>query len=156
MFWVFLLKIDQMLKLGMSLINGSIRTMVIIVLLLTGCSTQQNKRAEDIKAGSSNISTIRKNINPKPVASYIVSMGDPKLDRKFGVDIFETAFTFKYYMIMQYDGTIENDTLYLPELETYPEVVVKPGPENLSCIIGFLDDKKIFRPYKMMSTTNHQ
>ena len=126
------------------------------MLLMFGCASHNGDNGGKSESGSPTVSIMRKNVNPKPVASYIVPMGDPKLERKFGVEIFETPFTYKYYMSMEYDGAIENDTLYLPQLDVAPTVVVKPGPEDLSCIIGFLDDKKVFREYKMMTTKNHQ
>ena len=83
-------------------------------------------------------------------------MGDPKLDRKFGAEVFETPETFKYFLVMYFDGTIQNDTLAFPDLGILPVVQIKPGTEMLSCIIGFLDDKNIFREYKMLSVKDNQ
>ncbi|MEJ7674726.1 MAG: hypothetical protein WKF59_19030 [Chitinophagaceae bacterium] len=63
---------------------------VFIIILMIGCSEKNN----DV------ISVIRKKVNKQPVATYIIPMGDPKLDRKFGVQIFETPSTFKYLLLM--------------------------------------------------------
>jgi hypothetical protein len=83
-------------------------------------------------------------------------MGDPKLDRKFGAEIFETPATFKFLLVMYFDGTTQNDTLAFPDLGILPVVQIKPGTENLSCIIGFLDNKNVFREYKMVAIKNNR
>lgn len=120
---------------------------LIVAIFLASCN--QNQTANSIPSE-------RKNPSSKAVASYLIPMGDPKLDRKFGVEVFETPFTFKYLLSMQYDGTEETDTLRLPELNIMPTVIVKPGPDKLSCIIGFLDEKKNFMEYKMLIPKNNQ
>ena len=76
---------------------------LILIIIICGCS--DNKKA---------VPAIRKNVNTKAVASYVISMGDPKLDRKFGAEIFETPETFKYLLVMYFDGTTQNDTLAIP------------------------------------------
>lgn len=100
------------------------------------------------------IPELRKTVNKKPVASYWVQMGNPKLERKFGVDIFETPFTFKYLLSMQYDAMPESDTIEIPNIGRPPEIKVIPGKEKLSCIIGFIDAKGNFREYKLLSAKN--
>lgn len=128
--------------------------LIILIILFASCNAGNHKGAN--KPSNTAISLVRNNPSSKPVASYIVPMGDPKLDRKFGVEVFETPFTFKYLLSMQFDGTVEQDTLKLPELNSMPTVIVKPGNDKLSCIIGFLDDKKIFREYKLLSVKDNQ
>ena len=103
---------------------------------------------------SNTIPTIRKTVKSNPVASYVIPMGDPKLDRKFGTEIYETSETFKFKLVLYNDGTVVTDTLEFPNLGFVPVVQVKPGTEKLSCIIGFLDNKKVFREYKMLSIQN--
>jgi hypothetical protein len=93
-------------------------------------------------------------ISKNPVASYLIPMGNPKLDRKFGVEIYETPYTFKYLLVMQYDGMIQTDALKIPNFGISPVVKIKPGAEKLSCIIGFLDERNNFREYKMLSAKN--
>ena len=120
----------------------------IAFYLIFICSCSQKK--------NNDIPATRNTVNTKPVASYIIPMGDPKLDRKFGAEVFETPETFKYFVVMYYDGTILNDTLTLPDLGIQPVVQIKPGTEKLSCFIGFLDDKNVFREYKMLAIKNDQ
>lgn len=119
---------------------------VFIIILMIGCGEKNNNV----------IPVIREKVNKQPVAAYIIPMGDPKLDRKFGVEIFETPSTFKFMLMMYYDGTEEHDTLKIPDIGIWPVIEVKPGADTLSCIIGFLDKEKVFREYKMLSATNNQ
>ncbi len=117
-------------------------------------SNQQNASGKDVRSDNI-IPEYRKTINNKPVASYSVAMGDPRLDRKFGVEIYETNFTFKYLLVMQYDAMIQSDTLKLPDFGSWPKVEVKPGTEKLSCIIGFVDNQNNFREYKLLSAEDN-
>lgn len=121
---------------------------ISFLLSCTGCKSDFAK--------NNNVPDMRIDPNPKAIASYMVPMGDPKLDRRFGVEVFETPFTFKYLLSMQYDGMTQSDSLILPVLNTWPTVIVKPGPDKLSCIIGFLDEKKNFMEYKLLSAKNNQ
>ena len=116
----------------------------IFIIVICGCSNNNT------------IPAIRKNVKKEAVASYVIPMGDPKLDRKFGAEVFETPETFKYLLVMYFDGTTQNDTLAVPDFGISPIVQIKPGTEKLSCIIGFLDDKNVFREYKMLAIKNDQ
>ena len=118
---------------------------LILIIIIFGCSN--NKKT---------IPAERKNVNTKAVASYVIPMGDPKLDRKFGAEVFETPATFKFLLVMYFDGITQNDTLVFPDLGISPVVQIKPGTEKLSCIIGFLDDKNVFREYKKVAIKNNQ
>ncbi len=119
---------------------------LFLLIILIGSCADNNK----------DITEKRENVNKVPVASYVIPMGDPKLDRKFGVEIFETPFTFKYLLMMYYDGTEQQDTLYVPNIGISPVIQIKPGSDTLSCVIGFLDKEKVFREYKMLTGTNDQ
>ena len=121
---------------------------IIIIILISACSNKHSK--------SSIIPDVRKEINKKPVASYLITVGDPRLEQKFGVEVYETPYTFKYLLLMQYQGIEETDTLKIPDFDTWPVVQVKPGSDSLSCIIGFLNEKKEFMEYKLLSAKNDQ
>ncbi len=124
----------------------------LYVVLYFSCA-EKSKSVNDVNANSVSNDTIpelRKSINKKPVAAYIVPMGNPKLDRKFGVEVFETANTFKFLLKMYYDGITENDTITIPNFGITPVVKAKAGNEKLSCIIGFLDRKNDFKEYKLL------
>ena len=117
----------------------------LLIIVIGSCADNKNDIPEK-----------RDNVNKDPVASYVIPMGDPKLDRKFGVQIFETPFTFKYLLMMFHDGTEQQDTLYIPNIGISPVIQIKPGNDTLSCVIGFLDKEKTFREYKMLTGTNDQ
>jgi len=122
---------------------------IFYLIFLFSCAEKKNQNSHEIPL-------TRVSVNKKPVASYIIPIGDPKLDRKFGAEIFETPETFKYFLVMYFDGTVQNDTLILPNLGIQPVVKIKPGDEKLSCIIGFADDKNVFREYKSLAVKNNQ
>lgn len=130
---------------------------LLVLMFIASCS-QKNKSKDDTQTSSAdnNIPEIRKVVNAKPVASYLISIGDARLDRKFGVEIYETSQTFKYLLNMQYDGMLQHDTLKLPNFGTWPEVQIKAGDDKLSCIIGFLDEQKTFKEYKLLSAKNNE
>jgi len=131
-------------------------TIFLMGMIACNQKTSSNKNeAAKIEFAKDTVPEIRSTINKKPVASYTIPMGDPRLDRKFGVNIYETPHTFKYLLQMQYDGMIQTDTLKVPNLNRWPVVKVEPGKEKLSCIIGFLDDKNTFREYKLLSAKNN-
>jgi hypothetical protein len=126
---------------------------LFLIFLYIGCAEKEKKSEHNklIAISNDTIPTTRKEVIRKPVASYVIPMGDPLLDRKFGVEIYETPQTFKYLLVMYHDGTIQNDTLDIPNFGVWPTVKVKQGKEKFSCIIGFLDGKKEFREFKMLS-----
>lgn len=125
---------------------------ILFVILFSSCAEKNKSNSQSGQAALSNdtIPVIRKNVNKKAVAAYVIPMGDPKLDRKFGVEVYETPETFKFLLVMYHDGTIQNDTLTIPNFGTWPTVKINPGKEKLSCIIGFLDNKNEFLEYKML------
>lgn len=120
---------------------------IILMIFYISCA-EKDKHNKTTAISNDTIPAARKNPGKKPVASYVIPMGDPKLDRKFGVEIFETPQTFKYLLVMYHDGTIEEDTLTVPNFGIWPTVKVQPGKEKFSCIIGFLDNKNEFREFK--------
>lgn len=97
------------------------------------------------------IPEIRPVVHKKPVASYLVPVNDPKLERTFGVDIYETGNTFEYLMRLHYEAVEKTDTLKIPNFGVWPVVKITKGPERISCVIGFLDKNKQFKPYKMVT-----
>ena len=121
---------------------------LIIIVLISAC---HNNKSANVA-----IPEVREAVKKNPVASYLTTVGDPRLDQKFGVEVYETRCTFKYLLAMQYEGMQETDTLNVPNFDTWPVVQVKPGDDSLSCIIGFLNDKKEFMEYKLLSAKNDQ
>ena len=127
---------------------------IVCAAACTGNSHQpQVEKAADTTAFVSNdtIPMERAGVSRKAVASYFVPVGDPKLERSFGISIFETRHTFRYLMQMHYEAVQVTDTLKIPNFGTWPVVEVRQGKDKLSCIIGFLDQKKQFKEYKMLT-----
>ena len=120
---------------------------LLILIVICSCTPKPKKVV---------IPETRTEVNKNPVASYLVTVGDPRLDQKFGVEVYETQATFKYLLAMQYEGILETDTLKIPNFDTWPVVQVKRGKDSLSCIIGFLNDKKEFMEYKLLSAKDDQ
>lgn len=131
------------------------------LLLLAGFTACQDNHPPPAKATvtadsitfvtNDTIPEIRKTVSKKPVASYLVTVNDPKLERNFGLSVYETPLTFRYLLKMHYEAMEATDTLTVPNFGVWPVVQVKPGKEKRTCIIGFLDTKKEFKEYKMLT-----
>lgn len=126
--------------------------LLFFLLLPTSCSensSQQNAPRVTVTSNDT-VPIVRKQVNKRPVASYMIPINNPLLQQYFGVKIFKTPLTFQYFLKMQYEGMIETDTLKIPNFGTWPVVKVIKGKEKMSCIIGFLDKEKNFKEYKML------
>lgn len=126
------------------------------MLWLTACTNSQPPETKQARQPASLITNdtipeIRKSVQSRPVASYLVPVNDPKLDRKFGVSVYETHETFRYLLRMRYEAIEETDTLTIPNFGISPVIKIQPGPNRQSCIIGFTDQHNTFRPCKMLS-----
>lgn len=129
---------------------------ILFLFISTACSngnSLKSENASDTTSFTSNdtIPEIRKGVSNKPVASYLIPINDPVLKQKFGVEIYETPRTFQFLLRMQYEGMEVTDTLKIPNFGMWPVVKINPGKDKLSCIIGFLDKKKEFKEYKMLT-----
>lgn len=129
---------------------------LIILAYITACNTNNQPVAKDAADSTSfvtndTIPEIRKSVSKKPVASYLVPVNDPKLERTFGVSIYETPHTFQYLLKMHYEAMEVTDTLEVPNFGVWPVVQIRPGKDKRTCIIGFLDKKKEFKEYKMLT-----
>ncbi len=96
---------------------------LLLIIFIAACS-QKNKSDGSPTSAEVNdaIAPLRKTVSKNPVASFFVPMGDPKLDSKFGAEIFETPETFKFILAMQYDAMLQNDTLQIPNFGIMPEI----------------------------------
>lgn len=131
----------------------------LLILFTLSCAQSnqlESKEANDTTSYTTNdtIPPLREQVSKKPVASYLVPIGKPEYNYKFGVNVYETPKTFRYVLDMHYESLNVTDTLKLPNFGTWPVVQVKPGQDKLSCVIGFLDKNKEFREYKMLTAKN--
>lgn len=97
---------------------------------------------------AASIPMYRDSIGKEPVAGYRVKTDNPLNDWYFSVRLYETKKTFYYLMRLEFEEIDGTDTLKLPNFGTYPQPVVRKGPERYSCIVGFLDKDQQFREYK--------
>lgn len=130
---------------------------LFIVLWLVSCADNGLRGKNEIAASSTSfvtndtVSTIRDVVSRKPVASYVVPVNDPKLERTFGVNVYETSHTFEFLLKMHYEAMEITDTLKVPNFGVLPTIKINRGKDNLSCIVGFLDKKNEFKEYKMVT-----
>lgn len=132
-----------------------------IITWISSCNNHttsevKHNRDTTVYITTDTVPDVRKVVNKKAVASYLVPVNDPKLDRTFGIAVYETASTFEYVMRMHYEAMEETDTIKIPNFGIWPEIKIIKGPEKISCIVGFLDKKKVFKPYKMVTAKGNQ
>ena len=135
----------------------------VLILSFTACSSNQDapsSNTSDVAASKEvetfdTVSMTRLSVSEDPVASYSKKTDDPLNDWYFRVRIYETPATFKYLLKMQFEEIRGEDTLKIPNLGIEPKVVIEPGKEQYSCIIGFLDKEGNFREYKKVYVKNN-
>lgn len=131
---------------------------LLTLLLLAGCVN--NDTISDTGADTAvvvsydTIPATRNSIQSSPVATYSEKIADELNDWKFAVTVYETRKTFQYTLRIQAKEVRVSDSITIPNFGIQPTVVLQKGKEPLSCIIGFLDKKEEFKPYKMVSFQN--
>jgi len=86
----------------------------------------------------------RETINPAPVKTYQEVVQSEETTDTFNVALYETKYTFKYLIKINYKGIEASDSLRIPNLGYTPAPEIKAGAVRPSCIIGFLGDKQQF------------
>lgn len=107
-------------------------------------STQQST----VVNAASSIPPFRDRVQKEPVAQYRIKTDNPLNDWYFSVRLYETRKTFYYLIRLQFEEIEGTDTLKLPNFGIAPRPEIRKGPENYSCIIGFMDKENQFREYK--------
>src|SRR5438045_8866513 len=98
----------------------------LVVFTIISCHNDQNGKSGSDQQGAGTgvtdktIPTIRKEINPKPVASFFKTVPDSLNSWHFSVGIYETKETFHYLMKMEYMELRETDTLKIPNIGIEP------------------------------------
>lgn len=135
---------------------------LISYFLLISCNNNDSEKFESdtvVVIKASTVSEIRENPNSSPIANYSVAVADGvnyANGWKFSASLFETKYTFKYLLKMQYKELRETDTLVVPNLGELPKVEIRKGESSQSCVIGFFDKKGSFKPYKQLLVRNEQ
>ncbi len=130
-----------------------------MAFFLFSCGQQNNnttsKDEPAVTSTAAQIPLSRETVSKEPVAEYKVKTENPLNDWYFSVKLYETPKTFHYLMQLQYEEITGKDTLKLPNFGTEPKPVIKKGPEQYSCIIGFMDKDNQFREYKKVYVVNN-
>lgn len=115
--------------------------------------------AADSSAKNETIAEIpekRATVNAKPVMVFEKPVADNLNKWKFSVKLYETDYSFKYRVEMQYQEVTGVDTITFPNLGYAPRPVLKQGTDPYSCIIGFKDNGGDFKPYKLVIAENDE
>lgn len=94
--------------------------------------------------GKPKVTTERETINPAPVKTYEEVVKSEEITDTFKVALYETKYTFKYLIKINYKGIEATDSLRIPNLGYAPAPEIKKGEVRPSCIIGFSDENKQF------------
>lgn len=97
----------------------------------------------------------RDQVKKEPVAEYKVKTENKLNELYFTVRLYETKFTMKYVVKMDYEGLTGEDTIKLPDVGIPPHPVLEKGSEKYSCIIGLIDNNKAFRELKKVFVTDN-
>lgn len=131
---------------------------LLTLLLLAGCVN--NDASSDTSADSTvivsydTIPATRTKVQSAAVATYSEKIADELNDWQFAVSAYETKKTFQYTLRIQAKEVRVTDSITIPNFGIPPTLELRKGKDPLSCIIGFLDKKKAFKPYKMVSFQN--
>lgn len=135
----------------------------LLLLALLCCKKPKNNdetsaanNGEPAKAINDTIPLTREKVEKGPIASYSDKVKDPLNDWRFAVDIYETPQTFKFLMKIEYMVQEAEDTLTIPNFGIMPKVEVRKGPDENSCIVGFLDKQGEFKEYKLIALKEKQ
>lgn len=135
----------------------------LLLLALVCCNKPKNndetaasKSSDPTKAINDTIPLTREKVEKSPVASYSEKVKDELNDWRFAVDVYETPQTFKFLMKIEYMVQEAEDTLTIPNFGIMPKVEVRKGPQENSCIVGFLDKQGEFKEYKLIALKEKQ
>ncbi len=126
----------------------------LFLAISVSCNNSQQKevvsaqKKDSVVSKTPYINPIRDEVRKQAVASYSEKTENPLNEWYFRVELYETKNTFQYLVKLQYEEIRGADTLKIPNFGRMPELVIKKGEEQYSCIIGFLDRKNKFREYK--------
>jgi hypothetical protein len=134
---------------------------LIPLLLLAACSqadqkTQENTADTTTVISNDTIPDTRTKIKEEAVAGYKEKIADELNDWFFAVSVYETRRTFHYRVEIQAKEVHVTDSLDIPNFGIWPAVKIRKDKDDRSCILGFLDKKGEFKPYKRVSFINDQ
>jgi len=127
----------------------------LLIILLAACNQPEDKNAtpkdSTIVISTDTIPETRSIVKPGPAAEYTENIKDELNDWKLSVALYETKRTFHYTVRIQAKEVRVSDSINIPNFGRQPKVEIRKGKEPLTCIIGFLDMKNVFREYRKVS-----
>lgn len=130
---------------------------IFLIVIFLSCNEASTEKQAPQTSQTSAPPAISETRDPKkePVATYSERTDNPLNDWYFKVSLFETPFTFRYLVKLQFEEIRGEDTLRLPNLGVPPQPELRKGPDKYSCIIGFRDRQGNFREYKKAYVRNN-
>ncbi len=132
---------------------------ILVILMAAACENGPGSgKAVDttITISYDTVPETRQKISKEAVAHYSEPIKDDLNKWTFSVDIYETPQTFQYTMLLQAQEAHVTDSLKIPNFGIWPKPAIERGKEPLTCIVGFLDNKQQFKPYKKVSFHHNQ
>lgn len=131
---------------------------LVLSIFLFSCNQAEHHKINKADSTDATVTTpvaaineTREKVSEQPVATFSKKVPDELNDWKFAVNVYETKNTFRFLMKMQYMELTAEDTLKIPDFGIEPAIVIKPGKEPFSCIVGFLDKDQQFKEYKLVT-----
>lgn len=139
----------------------TMRKILVPLLLLAACSQPDNNSGTNTADTTTVISNdtipeLRKNIKNQAIAGYTEKIADELNDWSFAVSAYETRRTFHYRVEIQAKEIHATDSLDIPNFGIWPVVKIRKDNQARSCVLGFLDKKGEFKPYKRVSFINDE
>jgi hypothetical protein len=134
--------------------------LLIVTLLFVACNPAgTDGTAKDTTVGASSqteIDEVRPNPKTTPVAAYEKRTLNDLNEWYFRVKLFETKQRFVYKLTMQYEEVNEEKEIGFPNLKMEPQPQIKKGAKDYEAIVGFLDNKGVFKEYLLISAEGGQ
>ena len=95
----------------------------------------------------------RTTVKTTPIATFAGKVTPNSGEYPITVQLFETKQTHQFLLVIKQLKDVHKDTVTIPNLGTMPRIQLQPGTSSNSCIVGFLDNKNNFKPYKAVIAT---
>ena len=104
-----------------------------------------------VTSPSNEIDEARPNPKSSPVAAYEKRTLNDLNEWYFRVQLYETKQRFVYNLKMQYEEMNEKKEILFPNLKIEPQPQIRKGAKAFEAIVGFLDNKGVFKEFLQVS-----
>ncbi len=130
-------------------------SLLLMAVIFTACNPLGNdgpaKDSTTRANPSTQIDETRPNPKTAPAASYEKVVPNDLNKWFFRVQLYETKQRFIYRLKMQYEEINEEKEIGFPNLHIEPQPQIKKGAKEFEAIVGFLDNKGVFKEYLQVS-----